>query len=78
MEKKPVTNPVLKTWIGLNDALRTADEDLCRELFREEKNGRSRSQFLSRIHSRLNKVRADREREEMEALKDENAATHDD
>lgn len=69
MPKKNVTNPVLKTWVGLNNALRTADEALCHRLLKEERKGRARQQFLYRIHSRLNKVRADREREELKLTK---------
>jgi len=65
MVKKEITNPVLETWISLNNALRNADEKLCRKLLSEEKSGRSRRQFIRRIHSRLNKVRADKEREEL-------------
>lgn len=60
--KIPVTNEALKTWLGLNDFLRKADEAACRLLIKEELKGRNRQQFLRRIHSRLNKVRADRER----------------
>lgn len=65
MGKKEITNPILKTWVGLNDALRGADEEFCKELIKEEKEGRNRSQFIKRIYSRLNKARADREREEL-------------
>lgn len=65
MGKKEVSSPCLQTWIGLNDALRTADEDQCQKLLDEELAGRRRKQFLLRIHSRLNKVRADRERGEL-------------
>lgn len=65
--KKPVTNPVLKSWLALNDFLRGVDEATCEVLLKEELKGRRRKQFLKRIHSRLNKVRADRERAELEA-----------
>lgn len=63
--KTQVKNPVLRTWIELNEALRKADERLCQRLLKEEQAGRRRKQFLKRIHSRLNKVRADRERAEL-------------
>lgn len=66
MIKKPVTNPALQTWLALNDALRDADEDICQKLLKKELKGRKRKQFIKRIHSRLNKVRADRERAELE------------
>lgn len=65
--KKEVENPALQTWIGLNDELRDADEARCQELLDEELTGRRRKQFIKRIHSRLNKVRADRERKELGA-----------
>lgn len=65
--KKPVTNPTLQSWLALNDALREADEATCQRLLEEELKGRKRKQFIKRIHSRLNKVRADRERAELEA-----------
>lgn len=65
--KKPVTNPTLQSWLALNDALRGSDEATCQRLLDEELKGRKRKQFIKRIHSRLNKVRADRERAELEA-----------
>lgn len=64
--KKPVTNPALQSWAALNDAVREADEATCKALLKEELKGRKRKQFIKRIHSRLNKVRADRERAELE------------
>lgn len=67
MEKKPVNNPALQSWLTLNDALREADEATCESLLKEELEGRKRKCFIKRIHSRLNKVRADRERAELEA-----------
>lgn len=65
MTKKAITNPALETWISLNDALRNADEKLCQQLLKAEQAGRARKQFIKRIHSRLNKARADKEREEL-------------
>ena len=65
MAKKDINNPALETWITLNDKLRDADEKLCQHLLGEELNGRRRQAFLRRIHSRLNKVRADKERKEL-------------
>jgi hypothetical protein len=62
---KEVKNPKLKTWNSLNVALMSADEELCRDLLKEECEGRNRPTFKKRIHSRLNKVRADRERLEL-------------
>lgn len=59
---------VLSSWINLNDALKNADESYCTQLLEHETANKRRKQFLRRIHSRLNKVRADRERTELEAL----------
>lgn len=62
---KRVGDPALVKWLGLNAELRDCTEARCEELLRLEKAGRRRRQFLLRIHSRLNKVRADRERDEI-------------
>lgn len=66
MKKPDIEVPALRTWIALNDKLRNADEEQCRFLLDAELVGRKRQQFIKRIHSRLNKVRADRERKELE------------
>lgn len=63
--KKPVNNPALLSWLALNDELREANEATCESLLKEELKGRKRKQFIKRIHSRLNKARADRERAEL-------------
>lgn len=63
--KKPIKNPSLLSWIALNAFLMQADEVACAALLKEEQRGRRRAMFLKRIHSRLNKVRADRERSEL-------------
>lgn len=60
--KKPVKRSELRTWVALNDAMRFADEALCRELLKIEEAGRCRKRFLLRIHSRLNRMRAGAER----------------
>ena len=65
--KKPTSLEALSTWVLLNDALRGADEATCHQLLKAERKGRKRKQFLKRIHSRLNKARADRERVELMA-----------
>jgi hypothetical protein len=65
--KKSIDADALSTWIILNDTLRGADEDVCQRLLKLERKGRRRKQFLKRIHSRLNKARADRERLELMA-----------
>lgn len=58
----------LATWPGLNSALRDADEARCRQLLQAEADGKRRHQFLLRIHSRLNKARAGRERLDLRDL----------
>jgi len=64
--KEKINNPVLVSWLALNEFIRSAGEKQCTKLIDEELAGRSRKQFLRRIHSRLNKVRADRERIQLE------------
>ena len=63
--KEVIPDPCLDSWNALNDKLRTADEAICNALIAQEKASRNRRTFIKRIHSRLNKVRADRERQEL-------------
>ena len=56
---------ILKTWDNLNTYLRCASVSDCERLLKSETDGRNRLSFLRRIHSRLNKVRADNEREQL-------------
>ena len=63
--KKPIVNPALRTWEGLNEALMKIDEKEIQKLLKTELAGRRRAAFTKRIHARLNKVRADRERREL-------------
>ncbi len=65
MAKVIIDNPALQSWIALNAALRGASEAHCQVLLQEELRGRKRKQFIRRIHSRLNKARADRERTDL-------------
>lgn len=60
-----VTNPILKTWVALNSAIMHMSEDECKALLEEELSGRARKNFVKRIHCRLNKIRAHKEREEL-------------
>lgn len=54
------------TWIELNEIVMKADERECQRLLAVEKaKDRRRKMFLLRIHARLNKVRAERERAEL-------------
>jgi hypothetical protein len=53
-------------WIKLNNILATADEATCLRLMAEAKREHPRKSYaLLRIHNRLNKVRAARERQEL-------------
>ena len=61
--KKEIVNPVLQTWQTLQAGVRDASEAQCEELLKEEKKGRNRPQFVLRIFSRLNRMRALRERQ---------------
>lgn len=54
-----------RDWKDLNDQLREADEEQCKKLLKDEQKGKNRRTFLLRIHSRLNKVRADKERQKL-------------
>jgi hypothetical protein len=56
---------VLRSWSALNHAIRSADEATCLQLLKAETAGRKRKVFIHRIHARLNRVRADRERREL-------------
>lgn len=64
--KKPITRPELASWEALNAAIMQMDESQAQELLNAELAGRKRAQFVKRIHSRINKVRADRERAELQ------------
>ena len=52
----------LATWTGLNLFLTTAGERDCEKVMAREAAGRNRRRVMLRIHSRLNKLRAHRER----------------
>ena len=66
--KKTITNPDLANWIDLNEALRTASEEQALKLLTEEQAGRNRKQFVLRIHSRVNRMRAARERASIKGI----------
>ena len=55
----------LDTWRDLNDYTRDCGEDDAVKLLEMEIAGQKRRQFAMRIHSRINKLRAEREREEI-------------
>ena len=58
-------SPQLDTWIGLNAALMSGDVELANKLLKEEQADRRRKQFILRIHSRINKLRATAERKQL-------------
>lgn len=62
---KPISNPILKTWISLNEAIMDMDEEQCEKLMKEELEGRARKNFIKRIHCRMNKIRGRKEREKL-------------
>jgi hypothetical protein len=64
--KVAVKNPVLKTWSGLNTFIMACqDEDVLAKLMEEERAGRARKTFLTRIHSRISYLRYHRERAQL-------------
>jgi hypothetical protein len=65
--KEKITNNHLLSWAMLNDYIMTCTEKQAVKLLQEEIEGRRRMAFIKRIHSRVNKLRADRERGELEA-----------
>jgi len=61
LTKKTITE-ALATWVALNATLVKASEADCEKLMAAETQGKARRQFLRRIHSRYNRMRALRER----------------
>jgi hypothetical protein len=53
------------TWVQLNEELQNATEAQCLELMDYEASTGKRANYMLRIHSRFNKVRAERERLEI-------------
>ena len=62
---KKLIDQALETWIGLNEVLKTCTEDDANKLLQAEQDGKKRRQFILRVHSRLNKLRYQRERKEL-------------
>lgn len=58
-------DPEIQTWARLNKTLRSSTEDDCEILLNKELRNACRGRFLLRIHGRLNKLRAQRERREI-------------
>jgi hypothetical protein len=63
MAKPTKPSPELASWIELNAALMDGDLQLAERLLKEEQANKKRKQFMLRIHSRINKLRAEAERE---------------
>lgn len=59
---------VFNGWVDLNEKLRVASEKEVAAMLAGAKRERRALAYLLRIHSRLNKLRADREREELKAI----------
>jgi hypothetical protein len=58
----------LDSWAALNTFLRSATEDDAKKVLDAEKKGARRELFLLRAHSRYNRARAQREREELREI----------
>lgn len=58
----------LSNWYKLNDYLRTCSEGEAAALLRAERKGENRRRFVLRIHSRINRTRATRERGELKEV----------
>jgi hypothetical protein len=59
---------VLRSAGTINEVVRKADEETCAKLLAAERRGKRRLVSMLRIHSRLNRLRAAREREELRKL----------
>lgn len=55
----------LNSWVELNKALKKMKEKECWALLKTEKEGSKRAPFLIRIFGRANKLRMERERNEL-------------
>lgn len=53
---------LLGSWQGLNEGIFRLMEDELESLLAEEQKGKNRKMFVLRIHSRLNRLRGQRER----------------
>jgi hypothetical protein len=56
---------ILESWPTLNAFLNSATEKEAQELLKAELKGRKRKNCATRIYSRFNRMRADRERKEL-------------
>lgn len=66
MQGQTVSKTRITRWDDLNDALRNADLAAAKALLKvETKSVNPRKQFVLRIHSRINKLRAEQERKNL-------------
>lgn len=56
---------ILSTWYTLNEMIMKLDENTVLKLIKHEQANLRRPIFLRRLHSRFNRLRAEREREEL-------------
>lgn len=57
---------LLANWAKLNEGILNLTEEECLKLLEIEKKNHSRKRMLRRIHSRYNKLRAERERTDLD------------
>lgn len=62
---KSTGSPALDSWNGLNEILMDITEKECITLLKVEQKNLNRPTFVKRIHSRINRMRAERERAEL-------------
>jgi hypothetical protein len=68
MALQPLTKKMLaafNNWQACNEFLRTATEDEAATLLHHERKGKQRVQYMLRMHARMNRERAQRERLEI-------------
>ena len=58
----------LENWMSLTTAVSDMGENECQVLLKREKAFKRRRMFMLRIHSRINKIRAERERTEIDRV----------
>lgn len=63
--RRAVNLAVLENWTALNGAIMRLDEEDTALLLAAERKGQARKTFVLRLHSRLNRLRRERERSEL-------------
>lgn len=64
LSKKQISE-TLSNWVACNEFLKTCSEEDAIALLAAEQQGKRRVQYLMRVHSKMNKERARRERSEL-------------